>query len=51
MSSIELTPARVFALKSALRLDYDEVKSSHITEALAYSPSWSRFNTRVPLSS
>ena len=35
MSSIELTPACVFALKSRLRIDYDEVKSSHLTEALA----------------
>lgn len=35
MPSLELTSARVFALKSKVRLDYDEIKSSHISEAIA----------------
>lgn len=35
MASIEITPARVTALKKELRAQYPEVKSSHLTEALA----------------
>ena len=37
MSSIELAPARLAALKAAMRRDFIEVKSAHLTEALAAS--------------
>lgn len=37
MANIELTPAHLFALKSALRNDFPKVKSSHLTEALAFA--------------
>ena len=35
MATIELCPSRLSTLKAVLRRDYTEVKSSHLTEALA----------------
>ena len=35
MATIELCPAQLSTLKAALRRDYTDVKSSHLTEALA----------------